>query len=69
MRGFYLTRTEMGTILKTIRRQEIPDKILLKAMKRSGSEKEDLPTIFAKLLKATEGSFGFSINEIATLGN
>ncbi|MYL65569.1 DUF1836 domain-containing protein [Bacillus hwajinpoensis] len=69
MRGFYLTRTEMGTILKTIRRQEIPDKILMKAMKRSGSEKEELPTIFAKLSKATEGSFGFSINEIATLGN
>lgn len=69
MKGFYLTRIEMGTILQTIRNQEMPDGILMKAIKRSGCKKEQIPTIFSKLSKASEGNFGLSINEIVTLGN
>ncbi|MFK3961294.1 DUF1836 domain-containing protein [Guptibacillus hwajinpoensis] len=69
MRDFYLTRTEMGNILQTIRAEEKPDEILLRAMKRSGKGRTEIPAIFDKLLKVTEGAFGLSINEIVTLGN
>ncbi|MGA9287301.1 MAG: DUF1836 domain-containing protein [Anaerobacillus sp.] len=74
MRGFYLTRTEMGNILQTIRKKQVPDQILASAWKRSGhtgdmNEMAELPPIFQKLHKASEGAFGLSINEIVSLGN
>ncbi|WP_347552191.1 DUF1836 domain-containing protein [Pseudalkalibacillus hwajinpoensis] len=74
MRGFYLTRTEMGTILQAIRNQKSPDRILSRSWKRAGQmgqsdEVLELPPIFRKLLQAGEGVFGLSINEIVTLGN
>ncbi|MCA0989103.1 DUF1836 domain-containing protein [Guptibacillus algicola] len=74
MKGYYLTRMEMGNILQCIRNQENPQEILIKAWERTGSKREfnddnNLPPIFQKLLKAEEKAMGLSINEIVSLGN
>ncbi len=64
----------MGNILQTIRKKQVPDQILTSAWNRSGytgemNEMAELPSIFRKLHKASEGAFGLSINEIVSLGN
>ncbi|WP_270182519.1 DUF1836 domain-containing protein [Alkalihalobacillus sp. CinArs1] len=74
MKGYYLTRMEMGKILQCIKNQESPYDILMKAWERTGGEgrfeeNNNLPTVFQKLLKAEERAIGLSINEIVSLGN
>ncbi|MBN8209192.1 DUF1836 domain-containing protein [Bacillus sp. NTK071] len=75
MRGFYLTRTEMGTLLQAIRNQEAPLEILETAWNRTEISADidemisELPPIFGKLLKIGKEAFGLSINEIVSLGN
>ncbi|MDP4551824.1 DUF1836 domain-containing protein [Alkalihalobacillus macyae] len=75
MSGFYLTRTEMGSLLQAIRNQEAPFQVIETACNRSGNSADiseiipKLPSIFGKLLKLGKEAFGLSINEIVSLGN